>query len=784
MPYCFRFLFSVILLLPFLSFSQTRVTGYIHNAETGEALPAANIQIEGTLRGTITNNDGLFHIGIETFPATLLVSYIGFESQELRITAEPQEPLNILLKPIILETDAIIVTAEDPAINIMRKVIEKKQKWRAKLQTYQAKAYSRLVLSNDSGIVMIAESISEAFWDKKKGPREVIKSKRQTGNMNQEGNFANASYIPNFYDDEIEINGFRIIGPTHHDALEYYTFKLTGQRMRDDDIVYDIEVIPTSRLQPTFTGHIAVIDEEYALLEVDLKPNDTILFPPPIQSWNLYYKQQFSNFGKDFWLPVDVRIDGKIKIGFTGLQFPAISYSQLSHLDDYRVNTELPDSLYEQEKIFTTDSTTIDSAELFVKSPEVVPLSVEEDSAYATLDSTATMDKAFRPTGVLARFVITESNADREQDEKKRSMLSGFSPHLRFNRVDAFSIGVNYNRNLTNNFKSKVSLNYKTGTERWGYGMGFVYDFHKNMSLSARYLVDTKRPFQSDNYSMMVSSLLPLLGKDDYFDYYWDKSFHAELGKEWNRFDVTLVTGLNDAWHSSLEKNTDFNIVGSDKKQRVNPGVSEGHLTSFFIRLRYGDERAPFGVVGQRRIELSFEHSAPGFLDSDFDFTRYALQIDWRINTFLKRRLLPNALDLRLILGSAAGDLPVQKMHGIDGNFYAFSPFGAFRTLSGRHYAGEETAALFWEHNFRTVPFELLGLDYLARKGLSIIVHGGHGRTWLKNDEAYPYLHVPQEWHHECGVSLNSLFGMLRLDLTRRLDRPGYYFGAGFARFF
>ena len=67
-----------------------------------------------------------------------------------------------------------------------------------------------------------------------------------------------------------------------------------------------------------------MLDEDYILLNVDLKPNESILFPPPIKEWNLYYKQQFSNFGKEFWLPVDVRINGDLLIGFTGLQFPRI----------------------------------------------------------------------------------------------------------------------------------------------------------------------------------------------------------------------------------------------------------------------------------------------------------------------------------------------------------------------------------------------------------------------------------------------------------------------------
>jgi len=209
------------------------------------------------------------------------VSYIGYESKQLTISKSNPSIQNILLKPIILESEAIVVTAEDPAMGIMREVIKRKKIWRDNLNTFQANAYSRLVLENDSGIVSISESISEAFWDKNDGPREVIKSKRQTGNMSEEGNFANSSYIPNFYDDDIDINVFNIIGPTNKSAFKYYDYKLIGQRKLDDKIVFDIKLIPTSKLQPTFVGRISVLDEVYAMIDVDLKPNDTILFPPP-----------------------------------------------------------------------------------------------------------------------------------------------------------------------------------------------------------------------------------------------------------------------------------------------------------------------------------------------------------------------------------------------------------------------------------------------------------------------------------------------------------------------
>jgi len=295
---------SIIFLIFIISiplFSQKLISGFIRDRETRQPLPAANIQIVGTFQGTISNTEGKYLLQLNKIPSTILVSYIGYQSMKITINRNSGKFQDIYLKPILLETEAIVVIAEDPAMGIMRKVIKRKQEWRQKIKTFKADAYTRFTLENDSGIVTIAESVSEVFWDREKGPREVIKSKKQTDNLKQNENFAFSSETPNFYDDDVEIMGFKIFGPTHPDALDYYKFKLTGKRPLDDQVVFDIEVIPDSKLQPTFVGRISVIDSIFIMIDVELKPNEkSVKFPMPIEGWNIFYNQQFS--GKPFLL--------------------------------------------------------------------------------------------------------------------------------------------------------------------------------------------------------------------------------------------------------------------------------------------------------------------------------------------------------------------------------------------------------------------------------------------------------------------------------------------------
>ncbi len=784
------FFFLFTLFAPQGVFSQKIIHGIVKDAKTGTTLPAANIVIEGTYRGTITNEEGRFSLKIKQLPATLRVSYIGYLTERRAINASSGSEQNILLKPTVFEFEPIVVTAEDPAIAIMREVIRRKQIWRAKLFSYKAKAFTRHRLENDSSIVTIMESVSEAFWDKNKGSREVIQSKRQTSNVKEQENFVGARYVSNFYDDDIEIQGHKTIGPTHPKALKYYNFKLENQRVLDEKIIFDIRVTPRTKLQPAFEGKISVMDEVFAMIEVDLKPGEAFIFPPPIKEWNVYYKQQFSNFGKEFWLPVDVRIDGDVKIGFPGLNFPTMKYHQTSILTNYQVNVILPDSIFKKKQMLQIDSLSIkqDNDSLFTANPEVVPLSTKEEEAYSNIDSTNTIAKAFKPTGILARYI----NIDDEEKLKNRESSNRFipfDPQLSYNRVDGGYLGLSLDRSIHKNLRGKISGGYKTNLREWGIQAKLRYRWGKRKrgSLQLMYFDDTDTRYFSENYSRQGTALRPLFGAEDYYDYYWVKGFRSQLGYRIRKLDLNISAGFRAEEHSSRTDITSKGLIRRKSGQRPNPAIQEGKLRSLGLTLAFGDDYVPFGVVGQNRVEIKIEHSPSNLLSNQFDFTNYQISLNARIPTFFKRRLMPNTLELRLVGGTFSGTLPVQRFGILDVSLGAFSPFGVFKSLQGYPLEGEKYFAVFWEHNFRTIPFEMIGLRSIAKRDLGIILHGAFGRTWIDASRLTALTYVPRyqdSFRHEIGISLNGLFGFFRLDYTRRLDKPGDYIGFGFKRFF
>lgn len=785
---------------------KVKLEGTIVDAQTGEALPAAHLIIKDTYTGTITNADGAFEITAPTLPVTLVARFIGYESVE--VTVREQKTVIIQMQPAVVNMDAVIITEEDPAVYIMEKVIESKQQWRSNLNRYKADAYTRQQIKRDTAIVSINESLSELYWDREKGVREILKSKRQTANMDEASNFAGVSYTPNFYDDNLDITGFNMVGITHPEALDYYHFTLLDYNSIDDAIVYEIEVRPKRELQPLFTGTIQVLDEAFALLSVRLKPNEVVVFPPPIQEFNIFYEQQYSNFGGEFWLPVDFRLDGEIEIGLPGLQFPPIGFKQISKLSDYVVNQWVPDQVFLLENTFTVDSTSIQSSDsLFVRSLDVVPLSNMEESAYANLDSTASLEKSFQPTGFLAKFVTMDEEDERQETTKDSSyfgqawsrVTQNMVVEARFNRVDALYAGLGLERRFLekDRLELKAVVGYSFGYKEWNpriEGEWVLDPENRRNRIWAQSGKITTPRLNNTYYPSTIQAVPILFGFDDYNDYYRNEYSKigfthrmkgAILGR---RSDARLYYSIEN--HSSIDYKTSYDLRASDNNARMNPPIDDGRLSSITIEIEGGSGKEALGVVEANNLYLGIETSHE-VLGSDWDFARFELELYQRFKTFYKRRLIPNVLDVKLKAGSFVGGIPIQRNGALDAALGVFGPFGVFKTKTFTPYEGASYASLYAEHNFRSIPLEALGWKGAGKKGLSIIAFGGVGKTWENSEQLtfiqeFPGTMLPSTMglHTEIGVSLSNIFSLIRLDLAYRLDAPGLYPGISLSRFF
>ncbi len=102
------------LLIPFLSisflFAQTEISGVVLSKEEGEPLIGARIIEKGSQNGVISEFDGSFKLTlIQADTAHLLVSYLGYESQEVAVAGK--KTFTILLAEEGKALDEVVITA-------------------------------------------------------------------------------------------------------------------------------------------------------------------------------------------------------------------------------------------------------------------------------------------------------------------------------------------------------------------------------------------------------------------------------------------------------------------------------------------------------------------------------------------------------------------------------------------------------------------------------------------------------------------------------------------------
>ena len=96
------------LLLGFSSASaQQQVTGTVRDATTLEALPGASVVLQGTTRGTSTGIDGEFSLEVPSLRDTLVVSFVGYDSQTVPLAGRSEIVVNLL--SAVAEGDEVVV---------------------------------------------------------------------------------------------------------------------------------------------------------------------------------------------------------------------------------------------------------------------------------------------------------------------------------------------------------------------------------------------------------------------------------------------------------------------------------------------------------------------------------------------------------------------------------------------------------------------------------------------------------------------------------------------------
>ena len=102
------FIFLLIFLLPAIAWAQEKMSiqGVVYD-DLDMTIPGASVVVKGTTTGTVTDIDGKFTIQVAR-GATLEISFIGYKTQEIRITNA--QPLTVVLQEDSQTLDEVVIT--------------------------------------------------------------------------------------------------------------------------------------------------------------------------------------------------------------------------------------------------------------------------------------------------------------------------------------------------------------------------------------------------------------------------------------------------------------------------------------------------------------------------------------------------------------------------------------------------------------------------------------------------------------------------------------------------
>jgi len=114
-------------------FSQTKVSGHVSD-ENNEPVSFSNVVFKGSSIGTITNENGKFYLESDEAWDTLVVSFMGYETLEIKLDKKVNYDLKFTLKESQAKLDEVLIVVgkqpkkNNPAIDILRKIWAHKRK--------------------------------------------------------------------------------------------------------------------------------------------------------------------------------------------------------------------------------------------------------------------------------------------------------------------------------------------------------------------------------------------------------------------------------------------------------------------------------------------------------------------------------------------------------------------------------------------------------------------------------------------------------------------------------
>ena len=414
-----RILFLLCLIQCSVYSQQTKVSGRVIDAQTGEGMPDVRVRFQNSKIGTLTDSLGFYTL--QTYYATDSITYMmpEFNLVTKAVKKDQEQVIDVKLTEAIVDITEVTVKPPDefPSTTLHKKVIAHKDiNNKEKLSSYDYELYNKIQIdlnnigdkfkdrdivkrldvvmnyldSIDGGKtylpVILSENISQfSYKNNPKKKRELVSATRISGIENLQLNqFLGEMYLDfNIYDNYLNIFQKAFISPVANFARNYYKFYLEDSMFIDNNWCYKLRFAPKRTGDMTFEGEMWINDTTYAVksFKAKLSPWANINY---VQ--DLYMEHHFDQVQPEVWMLTEEKmiLDLKVTKGTKLYGFYGRKYSSRKN---FVINKDHPDDYYKSDfTVEFADSAKIRDKDYWIAHRHI-PLNDQENGIDNMVDS-------------------------------------------------------------------------------------------------------------------------------------------------------------------------------------------------------------------------------------------------------------------------------------------------------------------------------------------------------------------------------------------------------------
>ena len=804
---------TILLFIVSISLSQTKVGGKVID-EYGDPIPFANVIFKNSREGVITNENGIFYFESTNDYTDLVVSFVGYETQEVPLKKGLNANLKIVLKEGQTLKEVVVYTGKtskknNPALDILKKIWERKrknglymfdqykydkyEKVEFDMNTIDSAFMSSKVFKGMEFIfdnidtsritgksylpIFINESVSEVYGDNvKKKHKEILKANKNSGFGNGDGvnTFIKDLYADyNIYNNYLKFFDKDFVSPLSRTGINVYNYVLSDSMFIDNKWCYNIVYYPRRKNELTFKGDFWVNDTTFAIKKINLEASKSANI-----NWvkEIYIEQEFDVLNDSvFLLKRDYMMSD---FSFSKKEESRGVYGKRTTVVKNHVFNEPKDDKFYRQEVNFYDNSVFNQSEEFWQENRFEKLNKNEEGIYKMLDTLQNVPKFKRIydlATILGSGYIQVGNFDfgpifstfgYNDVEGQRIRIGGrtyFGPHDKWRiqgytaygfRDNQLKYGISGRWMVNPNNRLILSIGNRRDVEQMGVSLTTSNDvLGRSFASSALFASGVNNQLTSVNLTTLGFEIEPAKN----FTLQTNLSYRT-LKSASSEFSLDYYTDITQSEIKSEVKQSEINLVAEYTPKRKTLG--------------YGVDRMDVDF-NYARVFLSYSNGLKGVLDSDFNYQK--LQFYYRQPALVGGF---GRLFTTFETGKIFGEVPLGLMGVIPGNQSWFVIENTYNLLDYYDFVADEYASLHFEHHFNGRLFSRV--PYLRKLNLREIIgiKGVYGRVSernkLLNASGLNYI-APEEVYWEYHAGIGNIFKVLRIDCAWRgsyLDMP------------